>query len=31
MKVQQLGKEAAIRSLGKIGEDEITQAVVRHT
>ncbi len=30
MKVQQLGEEAAIRRLGKIGEDEITQAVARH-
>ncbi len=30
MKVQQLGEEAAIRRFGKIGEDEITQAVARH-
>jgi general secretion pathway protein E len=30
MRVQQLSEEAAIRRLGKHGEDEITQAVARH-
>jgi len=30
MKVQQLSEEAALRRLGKHGEDEITQAVARH-
>ncbi len=30
MQVQQLSEEAAIRRLGKLGEDEITQAVAKH-
>jgi general secretion pathway protein E len=30
MKVQQLSEEAAIRRLGRHGEDEVTQAVARH-
>jgi general secretion pathway protein E len=30
MKVQQISEEAAIRRLGKHGEDDVTQAVARH-
>ena len=30
IQMQQLSEEAAIRRLGKYGEDEITQAVVKH-
>ena len=30
MKVQQLSEEAALRRLGKLSEDEITEAVAKH-